>query len=252
MKDNDRRKGGITVIEVSGLTKDYGKVVAAQDVSLMALPGEITILLGENGAGKSTTIKSITGLLKYKGLIKICGFDNRSIEAKKRFGYIPETPVLYDKLTVAEHIDFIGSAYRLGDCRQRADELLETFHLTEKRKTVAKELSKGMRQKLSMLLALLLNPKALLVDEPMMGLDPASIEETLAMFVDLKNKGASVLISTHIIDVIDAIWDRAYIMKKGRVLAELRRGDLNGDSLKEIFFRCNAGKLGEADYGNAG
>lgn len=239
------------MIEVKGLTKDYGKVVAAQDVSLMAVPGEITILLGENGAGKSTTIKSITGLLKYKGQIKICGFDNRSIEAKKRFGYIPETPVLYDKLTVAEHIDFIAGAYSLPDYSAEADALLEAFHLTEKRKTVAKELSKGMRQKLSMLLALLIQPKALLVDEPMMGLDPASIEETLAMFVALKNRGASVLISTHIIDVIDAVWDRAYIMKKGRVLAEVRREDMNGETLKELFFRYDGGQLGEASYENA-
>ncbi len=240
------------MIEVEHLTKNYGKVVGAKDVSLTALPGEITILLGENGAGKSTTIKSITGLLKYQGEIKICGYENRSTEAKRCFGYIPETPVLYDKLTVAEHIDFIGSAYKIDNYRQVADELLRGFHLEEKRKTVAKELSKGMRQKLSMLLALLIRPRALLVDEPMMGLDPASIEETLVMFAALKKGGASVLISTHIIDVVDEILDSAYIMKKGEVLAKVQRADLRGDTLKEIFFRYDAGKLGEAIDANAG
>lgn len=236
------------MIEVKGLTKNYGKVVAAEDVNLTARPGEITILLGENGAGKSTTIKSITGLLKYKGEIKICGYENHSNDAKKCFGYIPETPVLYDKLTVQEHIDFIGNAYKLEDYNRQAETLLEVFHLTEKRKTLAKELSKGMRQKLSMLLALLIEPKALLVDEPMMGLDPASIEDTLNLLVELKKKGTSVLVSTHIIDVIDAVWDCAYIMKKGHVLANVRKEDLGEDTLKEIFFRYDAGKLGEAQY----
>jgi ABC-type multidrug transport system ATPase subunit len=233
------------MIEVKNLTKLYGKMAAANNVSLVALPGEITILLGENGAGKSTTIKSITGLLKYKGEIKICGHDNRSNEAKRNFGYIPETPVLYDKLTVLEHIEFIGNAYKLGDYMKEAEKLLAIFHLEEKRKTLAKELSKGMRQKLSMLLALLIKPKALLVDEPMMGLDPQSIEETLALFVKLKNEGTSVFVSTHIIDVVDEIWDSAYIMKKGSVLCNVRKENLGEDSLKEIFFRYDAGQLGE-------
>lgn len=235
------------MIEVINLTKNYGKILAADAVSLTALPGEITVLLGENGAGKSTTIKSITGLLKYQGQIKICGFDNRSVEAKKRFGYVPETPVLYDKLTIQEHISFIGHAYRLTDYQATADHLLTEFHLTDKRNTVAKELSKGMRQKLSMLLAMMLNPKSLLVDEPMMGLDPGSIEETLTLFTGLKKQGASVLISTHIIDIMDAVWDRAYIMKRGRVLTEVRANELQNETLKEIFFRYDSGH-GEEDH----
>lgn len=228
------------MIEVKNLTKDYGKVVGAKDVSLVAMPGDITILLGSNGAGKSTTIKSITGLLKYKGSIQICGFDNRSVEAKKRFGYIPETPVLYDLLTVQEHINFIGNSYEVPNYQQVADKYLTLFNLTEKRNTIAKELSKGMRQKLSMTLALLTCPKALLVDEPMMGLDPASIEDTLALLVELKKEGTSVLLSTHIIDVVDKIWDKAYIMKKGCVLAEVTHSNMGGRSLKDIFFSLNA------------
>lgn len=160
--------------------------------------------------------------------------------------------MLYDKLTVMEHIDFIGSAYNLPNYREDAAALLETMHLTEKAKTTAKELSKGMQQKLSMLLAFLINPKALLVDEPMMGLDPESIEETLAMFVALKHKGVSLLVSTHIIDVVDEIWDRAYIMKKGKVLAEIHRSDLQGSSLKETFFRYNGAGQEEPNYDNVG
>jgi ABC-type multidrug transport system ATPase subunit len=227
------------MIEVKNLTKDYGKVIGANDVSLVAKPGEITILLGSNGAGKSTTIKSIIGLLKFKGSIKICGFDNMSVEAKKRFGYIPETPVLYDLLTIQEHVDFIGNAYQIDNYQQIADKYLTLFKLTEKKKTIAKELSKGMRQKLSMILALMTNPQALLVDEPMMGLDPNSIQDTLQILSTLRDEGVSILMSTHIIDMVDDVWDHAIIMKQGHILADIERDELKDKSLKELYFELN-------------
>lgn len=227
------------MIQVRNLTKNYGKVIGANNVSLVALPGEITVILGSNGAGKSTTIKSIIGLLKYEGSIEICGHDNLSVEAKKTFGYIPETPVLYDVLTVQEHINFISRAYRLENAQERADHYLKLFKIEDKKNTIAKELSKGMRQKLSMTLALLTNPQALLVDEPMMGLDPNSIQDTLDILVDLKAQGVSVLMSTHIIDIINDIWDHAYIMKQGRILADVRRDQLQEETLKELYFRLN-------------
>lgn len=231
------------MIEVKNLTKDYGKVIGANDVSLVAKPGEITILLGSNGAGKSTTIKSIIGLLKFKGSIKICGFDNMSVEAKKRFGYIPETPVLYDLLTIQEHVDFIGNAYQIDNYQQIADKYLTLFKLTEKKKTIAKELSKGMRQKLSMILALMTSPQALLVDEPMMGLDPNSIQDTLQILSSLRDEGVSILMSTHIIDMVDDVWDHAIIMKQGHILADIERDELKDKSLKELYFELN----GEAE-----
>ncbi|MDQ0360584.1 ABC transporter ATP-binding protein [Breznakia pachnodae] len=227
------------MIEVKNLTKDYGKVIGANDVSLVAKPGEITILLGSNGAGKSTTIKSIIGLLKFKGSIKICGFDNMSVEAKKRFGYIPETPVLYDLLTIQEHVDFIGNAYQIDNYQQIADKYLSLFKLMEKKKTIAKELSKGMRQKLSMILALMTKPQALLVDEPMMGLDPNSIQDTLQILSTLRDEGVSILMSTHIIDMVDDVWDHAIIMKQGHILADIERDELKNKSLKELYFELN-------------
>lgn len=198
------------MIEVKHLTKTYGKFKAVDDISLLAKDGEITVLLGPNGAGKSTTIKSIANLLRYQGEIKIGGYANDMLEAKRIFGYIPETPVLYDLLTIDEHVEFIGKAYRCEHYQERAEHYITMFDLSSKRKKLVKELSKGMRQKVSMLLALLIAPKALLVDEPMVGLDPASIEETLQLFQQLKEEGVAILISTHIIDVIDAIWDEAY------------------------------------------
>ena len=167
------------MIEVKNLTKKYGSFKAVDDISLCATPGKITVLLGPNGAGKSTTIKSIANLLKFKGTIQICGYNNDTLDAKKCFGYIPEAPLLYDLLTIDEHVDFIASAYKVKDYKDRVEKYLTLFELGEKRKKMAKELSKGMKQKLSMLLALVIQPKALLVDEPMVGLDPSSIEKTL-------------------------------------------------------------------------
>lgn len=226
------------MIEVKNLTKYYRGVLApaVKNVSFCANPGEITILLGPNGAGKSTTIKSIVNLLNYNGKIFICGYPNDSMEAKKCFGYVPEVPMLYDLLTVDETMEFIGKAYRLPDYKEVGEHYLELFQLSEQRGKLAKELSKGMRQKLSMILALLIQPKALLVDEPMVGLDPASIEELLQLFVALKQQGTSILISTHIIDVVNDIWDCAHIMNKGEIVRSIRRGEEGSETLKQIFF----------------
>lgn len=224
------------MIEVKHLTKKYGDFKAADDVNLIADAGKITILLGPNGAGKSTTIKSIANLLSFEGEIRICGHLNNTIEAKRCFGYVSETPVLYDLLTVEEHIDFIGSAYQVEDYKQKAEKYLKFFKLTEKRKKMAKELSKGMTQKLSMLLAFMIDPTALLVDEPMVGLDPASIEDTLKILRDLANQGCAILISTHIIDIVSDIFDEAYIMNKGRIIKHVRKDELQDESLKEYFF----------------
>lgn len=230
------------MIEVNHLTKRYGDFKAIEDIELIAPINKITILLGPNGAGKSTTIKSIANLLKFEGNIKICGYSNDTIEAKRCFGYVPETPVLYDLLTVEEHIDFIGHAYQVKDYKQKAEKYLELFKLTEKRKKMAKELSKGMTQKLSMLLAIMIEPKALLIDEPMVGLDPASIEETLHIFRKLADGGCSILISTHIIDIVSEIFDEAYIMDKGHIIKHVKKDELQGESLKEYFFALTEGE----------
>ena len=144
--------------------------------------------------------------------------------------------MLYDLLTIDEHVEFIGKAYRCENYRALADEYITLFKLEDKRKKAVRELSKGMKQKVSMLLALIISPKTLLVDEPMVGLDPASIEETLQLFVRLKQQGVAILISTHIIDVIEAIWDSAYIMDHGRIVAHVRKEELKDKSIKEIFF----------------
>ena len=232
------------MIEVYHVTKKYGSFKAVDDLSLTAHNGRITILLGPNGAGKSTTIKSIAGLLKFDGKILIDGFPNSSIDAKRRFGYIPETPVLYEQLPIREHIQFISRAYQAEAGEARAQALLERLELADKAKKTARELSKGMSQKLSMVLALLADPDSILIDEPMIGLDPAAIETVLQLLKELRGAGKSILISTHIIDMFESLWDDAYILHHGKIVREVRREDLGDQSLKEIFFACTQGEQG--------
>ncbi|NLW28519.1 MAG: ABC transporter ATP-binding protein [Erysipelothrix sp.] len=225
------------MIEVKSLVKSYGKFVAVNRLDLTAYDGQITVLLGPNGAGKSTTIKSIAGLLKFTGKIYVNGFENRSIEAKRSFGYVAEMPAHYDLLTIDEHLNFIEKAYQLKDIDEYRESLLKRFELSQYRHKIAKDLSKGMAQKLSLLCALLIQPQALLVDEPLVGLDPHSIEEVIRVFKELKSQGASILLSTHIIDMIDSIWDVAYIMHEGEIKKRVERKELSDNrTLKEIFF----------------
>ncbi|HEX2925927.1 MAG TPA: ABC transporter ATP-binding protein [Ruminiclostridium sp.] len=225
------------MIAINNLTKSYKKFKAVDGISLTAEPNEITILLGPNGAGKSTTIKSIAGLLKFEGEISIWGNSNKSVDAKKIFGYIPETPALYDLLTPMEHAEFIAKAYKLEDgWENKLKEIFERLEIYDKKDKYVRELSKGMTQKLSIALALLIDPKAVLFDEPLVGLDPKAINEALKIFEELKMQGKSVLVSTHIIDTINDVWDRAYIMDKGKIICDIRRNDLNGRDLKTMFF----------------
>ena len=230
------------MITVSGLIKKYENLAAVDNISFTAYPGEITVILGPNGAGKSTTIKSIAGLLNFKGTVSICNLPNKSVEAKRLLGYIPEMPALYDLLTVGEHMKFIASAYRLEDgWEEYGDSLLKRLEIYDKNDKLSRELSKGMTQKLSIVLALLIRPKAVIFDEPLVGLDPRAIEEVLHMFSEMKNEGVSVLISTHIIDTVEELWDRACIMKNGKIIREVIRADLAGAPLKELFFTLTGG-----------
>ena len=232
------------MFEVSHVTKRYGKVVANDDISFSVADGQIAVLLGPNGAGKSTVIKCITGLLRFDGSITVCGFPNKSLEAKRLLGYVPEMPAVYDLLTVAEHLEFIARAYSLSDWKERADSLLSRFELFDKKDKLGKELSKGMQQKLSICCALLPEPKVIVFDEPMVGLDPHAIKELKAVFAELKTAGCSVLISTHMIDSVEDYWDVAHIMVNGRFAATRKNEALSeGEcSLEELFFSITEGK----------
>lgn len=229
---------------VNGVTKKYGKFLANDNINFQVSDGEIAILLGPNGAGKSTIIKCICGLLRFQGDISIDGFENKSIEAKKRIGYIPEVPVLYDMLTVEEHLEFIARGYNLTDWKDYAEELLNRFELDDKRKKFGKELSKGMQQKASICCALLPKPKVIIFDEPLVGLDPHGIKALKELIMKLKNQGASMIISTHMIDSVKEFWDVAHIMMNGKIAATKIKEDAekSNEGLEELFFNITEGK----------
>lgn len=228
------------MLEIKGVTKKYGKTVANNNINFSVNDGEIAVLLGPNGAGKSTLIKSIAGLLRYEGEININGNKNKSLEAKSLLGYVPEMPAIYDMLTVGEHLEFILRAYKKED-DGTADRLLSRFELSDKKDKLGKELSKGMQQKLSICCALVHKPKVVIFDEPMVGLDPHAIKELKEIFTLLKNEGATVLISTHMIDSVEEYWDTAYIMVGGE-LKEKIVSDEGNTSLSEKFFAVTEGE----------
>jgi len=225
------------LIHVANLTKKYGKLLACDSINLSVDRGKIAILLGPNGAGKSTLIKSICGLLRYNGVITIGGHPNQTTEAKRLLGYVPEFPALYPMLTVREHLEFIARAYRLSQWEEYAGRLLRRFELDDKENKLGKELSKGMQQKVSLCCAFLPKPQAVILDEPLVGLDPHGIRELKAAISDLREEGCAIIVSTHIIDSVEENWDMTYIMKQGKIARECLRSDVsNSVSLEDIYF----------------
>jgi ABC-type multidrug transport system ATPase subunit len=230
------------MISVQNVSKSYGKLLANDNISLDVQPGELSVLLGPNGAGKSTLIKSVCGLLRYQGVIRIDAYDNRTPEAKRLLGYVPETPAIYPMLTVYEHLEFIAKAYRLTEWESYASAMMRRLELTDKKDKLGKELSKGMQQKVSVCCALLPKPRAVIFDEPLIGLDPKGIREIKTILGELKNAGCALLVSTHIIDSVEENWDSTYIMKNGRIEAVCRRGELpSGQTLEDIYFAITEG-----------
>lgn len=229
------------LLKIQNVSKNYGRTRAVDDISFSVHKGEIAALLGPNGAGKSTIIKCIAGLLRFEGKIELCSFDNKSVEAKKRLGYVPEIPAAYDLLTVKEHLEFIRRAYKVEDDGY-GDELLERFELKDKEGKLGSELSKGMQQKLSIACALLPKPDVIVFDEPFVGLDPHAIKEMKLIFSELKERGKALLISTHMLDTIGEYWDVAHIMKEGRILAsKLSSEEAAQEGLEQLFFEITEG-----------
>jgi ABC-type multidrug transport system ATPase subunit len=231
------------VIDAQNISKRYGKFLANDNISLTAESGKLTVLLGPNGAGKSTLIKSICGLLRFEGSVTISGFDNHSTDAKRLLGYVPEFPALYPMLTVLEHLEFIAKAYRLESWQAYAEELLSQFELLDKTDKLGKELSKGMQQKVSVCCALLPKPKAAILDEPLVGLDPHGIRELKELLRELKSSGCSLLVSTHMIESVEDDWDTTYILNGGKVAAVCHRDELSAsETLEDIYFSITEGR----------
>ena len=229
------------MLEVQNLSKTYGKYLAVDHVTFMVPSGKIGILLGPNGAGKSTIIKSIAGLLRYEGGIGIQGMSSKTMEAKRIFAYVPEIPAMFDALTVREHMEYIRRAYGSSITDDEVDQLLHRFELYDKQEKLGNELSKGMMQKVSICCALALKPQVILLDEPMVGLDPKAIKELKEVVLELRDAGCTILISTHMLEMVKEIWDIMYVMEKGKLIQVYTKEELGEKELDDVFFELTDG-----------
>jgi ABC-2 type transport system ATP-binding protein len=207
------------------LTKHYGSTAAVSKLSLRVEPGEIFGFLGPNGAGKSTTVKVLTGLIPAtSGRALIAGFDvaTQPLEAKTRLGYVPETPALFESLTADAFLDIMGALYHLDPAtsRTRRGELLELFGLSDARHKRLREFSKGMKQKVVIVSALLHRPDVLILDEPFDGLDANAALVMKGVLKEMAAQGKTILFSSHILDVVERICTKICIIDRGQIIAE--------------------------------
>ena len=156
--------------------------------------------------------------------------------AKKIFAYVPELPAMYEALTVREHIEFIIKAYKLSVSEEEIGELFERFELSDKQDKLGNELSKGMMQKVSICCALIIKPKVIMLDEPMVGLDPAAIKELKKVILEMKEAGTTILISTHMMEMVKELWDVMFVMDKGNIVASYKKSDVKDEDLEDLFF----------------
>ena len=240
------------MITLTGLTKRYGRFTAVDGIDLTVPKGELFGFLGPNGAGKTTTFRMIAGIiLPTAGRIQIGGVDllRQPLLAKRRLGYIPDRPFVYDKITGVEFLRFVAALYgQEGDAvERRVAELLDVFELTSWKDELVEAYSHGMRQKLIISSALIHRPQCIVVDEPMVGLDPKAARLLKDIFRQFVERGGTVLMSTHTLEVAEAMCDRVAIIQHGKIVAEgtvddLRRQHRAGDaSLEELFLKLTGG-----------
>lgn len=230
------------MLEIQELSKSYGKTLAVDKVSFFVPDAQVGILLGPNGAGKSTIIKSIAGLLRYKGRIGIQGISSKEMEAKKSFAYVPEIPAMFDALTVREHVEYVRKAYGSEITDEEVEVILKRFELDDKQDKLGNELSKGMMQKVSICCALAVKPKVILLDEPMVGLDPRAIKELKDVILELKDQGVTVLISTHMLEMVEELWDVMFVMEKGHIIGSYNKSEVGEKDLDSLFFEMTGGE----------
>jgi len=240
------------MIRLIDLTKKYGKFTAVDGINLEIRRGELFGFLGPNGAGKTTTMRMIAGILQpTSGRILIAGDDVATdpLKAKSRLGFIPDRPFVYDKLTGAEFLRFVAALYgQDGEAvERRMEELLDLFELMPWKDELVESYSHGMRQKLIISSALLHRPEVIVVDEPMVGLDPKGQKFLKDLFRAFVERGGTVLMSTHTLDTVEEMCDRIGIISGGRILAcgtmaEVRHQTAGGDAkLEELFLKLTGG-----------
>ena len=242
------------MIDVVDFHKVYQQTVAVAGLTFRVEPGQIIGLLGPNGAGKTTTLRALAGVIPpTRGRLVVGGHDVVSdpVPAKRLLAYVPDDPKLFDVLTVWEHLKFIASAYRVGDFRAEAERLLEQFELIEYRHKLGQELSRGMRQKVAICCAYLHAPRAILVDEPLTGLDPQGIRTMKQSLRARASAGAAVIISSHLLALVEDLCSHLLILDRGQQLfygtmSDARAafaGAATDSSLEEVFFRVTEGAV---------
>ena len=241
---------GPCMIELEGLTKKYGDNLAVDSLDLSVPAGQLFAFLGPNGAGKTTTIKLITGLLlPTSGRVRLCGADMHQdgARAKSLVSYIPDQPYLYDKLTGREFLFFVGRMYGLSvqQCRDRVDRCIDRFSMARYVDELAESYSHGMKQKVVISAALLHEPRVLVIDEPMVGLDPASARLVKQVLREVAERDGCVFMSTHTLSVAEEVADRIGIIHRGQLVAdgsadELRQDSVGDGWLEEVFLELTA------------
>jgi|SRR6185369_11367200 len=240
------------MIRIENLVKVYGTTPAVDDLSLTVGRGEILGLVGPNGAGKTTTLRCLAGILPpTSGRIEIAGHDLKTApeEARRQLAFVSDEPRLFENLTVMDHLRVVARIYGVGDAVERSSELLARFELADRRDAFPSELSRGMKQKLMIAAALLHQPQALILDEPLTGLDPGAMRRMKRTVIEQAEAGTSVIVSSHLLHLVQEICSRIAILRTGRkvaegTLAEIRASlpDLDADAdLEEVFLRATEG-----------
>jgi ABC-2 type transport system ATP-binding protein len=238
------------MIETEHLTKAFGEKVVVNDLSLSVAQGEFFVFLGPNGAGKTTTIKMLAGLLlPTRGKIRICGCDTQrdGMHARAFLSYIPDQPYLYDKLTGREFLDFVAHVYGMDRGRRASaiEQLIEIFEMKEYIDELCQTYSHGMKQRVVIASALVHEPRVIVIDEPMVGLDPKSTRLTKDILRDRARRGATLFMSTHTISLAEEVADRIGIIQRGTMIAygtpaEIRRAGHTDARLEDAFLRLTA------------
>jgi ABC-2 type transport system ATP-binding protein len=235
-------------VELHGVTKRYNEIVAVNDMNLSIETGEIFALLGPNGSGKSTTLKMLLGLVEpTAGSISVLGLDvlKDPVAVKQQVGYVPESPEIYEFLTGIEYLDFIGDIYGMpsSEKQQRITEYLKALQLEGREGDMINSYSDGMKKKISLISAFLHKPKLLILDEPLNALDPRSARIVKDFLHELKGQGVTTILSTHVLEIAEAVCDSIGIMYQGNILAlgnmnELRqKASLPSSGLEDIFLK---------------
>jgi len=239
------------MIETQGLTKQYGDLVAVDDLNLLVDSGELFVFLGPNGAGKTTTIKILTGLLQpTRGTASVGGIDvvASPLEMKRIIGYLPEDPFLYDKLTCREFLGFVADMHGVQKKRDKIEKFMELFELSSAADELIEGYSLGMKKKVAIGAALIHDPKVLFLDEPTGGLDPRSARMMKDLLQDMRTRGTTVFMTTHILEVAEKMCDRVGIINSGKLIKvgtiEELRSETAG-SLEDIFLELTGGTQSE-------